>query len=63
MAINILENNTKIGLFVDGKFIKEVKSNDTITIQKSRRMVKFYKSNEEFFKKLLIKLNKWSETK
>ncbi len=61
--IKILENNTKIGLFVDGKFIKEVKSNDTISVLKSKRMVKFYKSSEQFFEKLLIKLNKWSETK
>lgn len=61
--ITVLENSTKTGLFIDGKFIKEVKSNDAITVLKSRRMVKFYKSNEQFFEKLLMKLNKWSETK
>lgn len=60
--IKILENNTKIGLFVDGRFIKELKPNDTVNVLKSRRMVKFYKSNEQFFEKLLLKLNKWSGT-
>jgi NAD+ kinase len=61
--ITVNENSNKTGLFVDGKFVKELKSNDTVTVLKSRRMVKFYKSNEQFFEKLLIKLNKWSETK
>ncbi len=61
--ITVNDNSTKTGLFVDGKFIKELKTNDVINVLKSRRMVKFYKSNEQFFEKLLIKLNKWSETK
>ena len=62
-TIKVLENSTKVGLFIDGKFIKEIKGGDKIEIVKSRRMVKFYKSNEQFFEKLLKKLNKWSETK
>ncbi len=61
-TITVLNNSTKVGLFVDGKFIKEVKCGDKIDVVKSKRMVKFYKSNEQFFDKLLKKLNKWSGT-
>ena len=61
-TITVSDNSTKTGLFIDGKFVKEVKGGDKIEVVKSRRMVKFYKSNEQFFEKLLKKLNKWSET-
>ncbi len=60
--ITVLGNTTKSGLFIDGKFIKELKANDSISVLKSKKTVKFYKSNKQFFEKLLIKLNKWSET-
>ncbi len=62
-TITVLDNSTKSGLFIDGKFIKEVKSGDSINVLKSKKMVKFYKSNKQFFDKLLIKLNKWSGIK
>ncbi len=61
--VTVLGNSSKCGLFIDGKYIKEVKVGDTIDVLKSKKNIKFYKSNEKFFEKLLIKLNKWSSTK
>lgn len=62
-TITIDKNSSKCGLYIDGKFIKELKQNEKVEILKSKRMVKFYKSDDDFFERLLIKLNKWSETK
>lgn len=61
--ISLLENSCKCALYIDGKFIKNLKSSDVVEVSRSRRMVKFYKTQDNFFEKLLIKLNKWSETK
>ncbi len=61
--ITVLDNSSKCGLFVDGRYVKEVKVGDTIDVLKSKKSIKFYKSNEKFFEKLLLKLNKWSGTR
>jgi NAD+ kinase len=61
--ISILENSCKCALYIDGKFIKNLKNSEVVEVSRSRRMVKFYKTKDNFFEKLLIKLNKWSETK
>lgn len=60
--VEVLENSSKCGLFIDGKYVKEIKVGDKIDVLKSKKSIKFYKSNEKFFEKLLIKLNKWSGT-
>lgn len=61
--IKVLENSSKCALYVDGKFVKNLKKNEEIEVSRSRKMVKFFKTQDNFFEKLLIKLNKWSETK
>ncbi len=61
--IKVLEHSCRCALFVDGKFVKNLKKGDEIEVSRSRRMIKFYKTEDNFFEKLLIKLNKWSETK
>lgn len=60
--ITILENSAKCSLYIDGKSIKHLKNGESIEIVKSRGNVKFYKTQDNFFEKLLMKLNKWSET-
>ena len=62
-TVKVLDNSTKCSLFVDGKFVKHVKKNESVDVVRSRKMIKFFKSNDSFFEKLLYKLNKWSETK
>ncbi len=61
--ISVLENSSKCALYVDGKFVKNLKKGESVEVSRSRRMIKFYKTEDNFFEKLLIKLNKWSETK
>ena len=61
--VKVLENSCKCALYVDGKFVKNVKKGEEIEVSRSRKMIKFYKTEDNFFEKLLIKLNKWSETK
>ena len=61
--IKVLENSSKCALYVDGKFVNNLKKNEEIEIVRSRKMVKFFKTQDNFYEKLLIKLNKWSETK
>ncbi len=61
--ITVLPDSNKCTLFVDGKKIATMSANDSIEISKSKKMVKFYKTNDNFFEKLIYKLNKWSETK
>ncbi len=60
--INI-EKNSKCALFIDGKYVKGLKENDKIEVYKSKYSIKFFKGSDNFFQKLLVKLNKWSETK
>ena len=61
--VKVLENSSKCALYVDGKFVKNLKNLETVEVSRSRKMIKFYKTQDNFFEKLLIKLNKWSETK
>ncbi len=61
--VTVLENSNKCSLYVDGKFAKHLKKNEYVEVSRSRKMIKFYKTQDNFFEKLLIKLNKWSETK
>lgn len=61
--IKMLENSSKCALYVDGKFVKNLKKTETVEVSRSRKTIKFYKTQDNFFEKLLIKLNKWSETK
>lgn len=62
-SINVLENSSKCALYVDGKYVKSLKKGDRVDVSRSRKMIKFYKTQDNFYEKLLIKLNKWSETK
>ena len=62
-VVNVLEQSCKCALYVDGKFVKNIKKCEKIEVSRSRKMIKFYKTQDNFFEKLLIKLNKWSETK
>ena len=61
--IKVLENSQKCSLFVDGMFVKNIKRGEEVEVSRSRKMIKFFKTQDNFFEKLLIKLNKWSETK
>ncbi len=61
--ISILESSAKCALYIDGKYVKSLKIGDKIEISRSRKTVKFFKTEDNFFEKLLIKLNKWSETR
>ena len=61
--ITVLENSAKCALYIDGKFVKSLKQGDIVEVSRSRKTVKFFKTEDNFFEKLLIKLNKWSETR
>lgn len=61
--VTVLENSTKSGLYIDGKFVKNLNANDCVEISKSKKTVKFYSVTDNFFEKLLIKLNNWSFTR
>lgn len=58
-----IEKNSKCALFIDGKYVKNLKDNDKVEVLKSKYNIKFFKGHDNFFEKLLVKLNKWSETK
>ncbi len=60
--VNILSDSNKCCLIIDGKYIKPLSCGDSVEISKSKKMVKFFTTNKNFFEKLLVKLNKWSET-
>ena len=61
--ITVLENSTKCALYIDGKYVKSLNRGDKVEVSRSRKTVKFYKTEDNFFERLLIKLNKWSETR
>lgn len=61
--ITVLDNSPKCALFVDGKYVKTLTSGDVVETSKSKKTVKFFKTNDNFFEKLLIKLNSWSCTR
>ena len=58
--ITISERSAKCGLFIDGKFVKNLSSSEVVTVSKSKKTVKFFNTNDNFYEKLLIKLNSWS---
>ena len=60
--VTVLENSSKCSVFIDGKAVKNLKTGESVEIIKSRGCVKFFNTKDNFFEKLLIKLNKWSET-
>ncbi len=61
--IKLLPSSVKCALYVDGKFIKNLKVTDTVEVNKSKKQIKFFSSDSNFYEKLLLKLNKWSEIK
>ncbi len=61
--IALLPDSNKCTLFVDGKKVATMSAGDYVEISKSKKMVKFFKTENNFFEKLIYKLNKWSETK
>ncbi len=61
--VTINEGSTKCAVYVDGKFISKLKTNQSIEVSKSKRFVKFYKTESNFFEKLLVKLNSWGYTR
>lgn len=63
IKVNVLENTAKCALYVDGKFVKQLNYNESITVVKSKKTVKFYTKNVDFFEKLSVKLNNWSSVK
>ncbi len=60
--ITLNENSTKCALYVDGKFIKKLAVGESVEVLKSKKSVKFFKTNDNFFERLLIKLNSWGYT-
>lgn len=61
--IEVLSGSSKCALFVDGKKVKSMRSGEKVTVQKSKRCVRFYRADNDFFEKLLSKLNSWSVRK
>ncbi|MBR6737519.1 MAG: NAD(+)/NADH kinase [Clostridia bacterium] len=61
--VKVLENSSKCALYIDGKYVKSLNRGDVVEVSRSRKTVKFFKTDDNFFEKLLIKLNKWSETR
>lgn len=53
-------NESKSAMYCDGKFVCVLTKSDRISVQKAPFMVEFISSRNNFFDKLLIKLNKWS---
>ncbi|MDE7379478.1 MAG: NAD(+)/NADH kinase [Clostridia bacterium] len=62
VQINQMEKNCKLNLIVDGRVVETIKGFDVITIKKADRYTEFISvSGNNFFDKLLIKLNIWSK--
>ena len=62
VKINQSDKNFTLNLIVDGKVVETLKGFDIITIKKAERAAEFITvSNNNFFDKLLIKLNIWSK--
>lgn len=61
--ITVNEKSTKCALYVDGKFISKVAVGESVEVVKSKNVVKFFKTDNTFFEKLLVKLNSWGYTK
>ena len=60
-SIKLLETSNKCTLFIDGKKVTIMNAGDKIEVLKSKKMVKFYSTENNFFEKLIYKLSKWSE--
>lgn len=57
-----LGNKTPLNVIVDGKMVNEVYASDIIKVKKSNLYAEFLtRGDNNFFKKLLIKLNIWSK--
>ena len=61
--VSVNQGSTKCAIYVDGKFISQIKSGESIEVSKSKRFVKFYKTESNFFERLLVKLNSWGYTR
>lgn len=62
LKVNQYEKNCKLNLTVDGKIITTFSGFDSITIKKADCYTEFISAdNNNFFDKLLIKLNIWSK--
>mgnify|MGYP000003462748 FL=1 len=61
--IEVLAGSGKCALFVDGRKIKTIRAGEKVTVQKSKRYVRFYKADNDFFERLTTKLNTWSVRK
>ena len=60
-TIKVLENSNKCTLYIDGKKISILNAGEKVEVLKSKKMVKFYSTENNFFQKLTYKLNKWGE--
>lgn len=61
MRIILPDGGTSLALYCDGRHIGTVHAEDTVFLRKADFCVEFIKrKNNNFFDKLLIKLNKWS---
>lgn len=62
VQINQSEKNCTLNLIVDGRVVDTLKGFDKITVKKAQRFAEFISiSGDNFFDKLLIKLNIWSK--
>ena len=61
--IEVLSGSGKSALFVDGRKIKNIRAGEKVTVQKSKRYVRFYRTDNDFFERLTSKLNSWSVRK
>lgn len=61
--IEVLTGSYKCALFVDGRKVKSLRVGESVSVQKSRRCVRFFRIDNDFFERLLSKLNSWSVRK
>ncbi len=55
-VLNLSQSST--GLIIDGKLVKNLSKNQIVTINKSKRVIKFFrKTDSNFYNRLLLKLN------
>lgn len=59
--ITALENSQKCAVYVDGKYVKSLAPGSSIFVSKSKYQVKFFKTKDNFFNKLLVKLSTWGK--
>ncbi len=62
LKIHLLSSGAMLNIIVDGRIVDTLDSSKTVIAKKSSYYVEFITRDEtDFFKKLLIKLNKWSK--